>query len=157
MAHALTTRQQVIDTLDAHGVRGPELYLLDAVPLIELAWADEVVQPEERAMILSFVEHLLIKLRAEAGFDVISHAKALAFVDRLTTNRPSAIDVLVWRECLNLLLRQHPNGRARRAAILEGLDAVGGVAPSPVNQALAWDEREVECRLRLEFELRLDG
>lgn len=156
MGHALITRQQVLDTLNAHGIRGPEVYLLDVVPLVELAWADGVVQPQERALILSFVEHLLIKLRAEAGFDVISHTRALAFVDRLTTTRPGRLEFTVWLQCLKTLLRLQRDGRARHAAIIEGLNAVGGVAPSPQHPAVAWDEHEVDCLSRLEFALRLD-
>lgn len=156
MGYALTTRQQVLDTLTAHGIRGPEVYLLDAVPLIELAWADGTVHPAERSMILSFVEHLMIKLRAEAGFNVITHPQALAFVDRLTANRPGRLEFSVWLQCLKTLLRIQPDGRARHAAIIEGLNAVGGVAPSPANVGIAWDEQEVSCLSRLEFELRLD-
>jgi hypothetical protein len=156
MGHALITRQQVIDTLNAHGIRGPEVYLLDAIPLIELAWADGVVQLAERALILSFVEHLMVKVRAEAGFDVIAHAQALAFVDRLTTKRPTRLEFTVWLQCLKTLLRAQPQGRARHAAIMEALNAVGGVASSPRNPAITWDEHEVDCLSRLEFELRLD-
>lgn len=156
MGHVLTTRQQVIDTLHTHGIRGAELYLLDAVPLIELAWADGTVQPEERAMILSFVEHLMIKVRAEAGFNVITRGQALAFVDRLTTTRPSRLEFTIWLQCLKTLLRAQPHGRARHAAIIEGLNAVGGVASSPRHPSVAWDEHEVACLSRLEFELRLD-
>lgn len=156
MGQVLKTRQQVIDTLNAHGLRGPELYLLDAIPLLELAWADGAVQPEERAMILAFVENLMIKVRGEAGFDVINHEQALAFVDRLTATRPTRLEFAVWRECLKTLLREDPRGRARLAAIFEGLDAVGGVAPSPTNPAISWDEQEVDCRMRLEFELRVE-
>jgi hypothetical protein len=156
MGHAIVTRQHVIDTLNAHGVRGAELYLLDAVPLIELAWADGAVQPEERAMILSFIEHLMIKLRDEAGFNVVTHAQALAFVNRLTTHRPDRLQFSVWLQCLKALLRDLPSGRARMAAIFEGLQAVGGVAPSPDGGGFAWDEREVSCLSRLEFDLRLD-
>jgi len=156
MGHAIVTRQQVIDTLNAHGIRGAELYLLDAVPLIELAWADGTVQPEERALILSFIENLMVKLRDEAGFNVVTHAQALAFVDRLTAQRPERLQFSIWLQCLKALLRDRPLGRARLAAIMEGLQAVGGVAPSPEDERVAWDEREVSCLCRLEFDLRLD-
>ncbi|MBL8918762.1 MAG: hypothetical protein JNJ54_07895 [Myxococcaceae bacterium] len=156
MGSALISRQQLLDTLSAHGIRGPEVYLLDAVPLIELAWSDGVVQPQERVLILSFVEHLMVKLRAEAGFDVISHAQALAFVNRLTTTRPGRLEFTVWLQCLKTLLRAQPQGRARHAAIMEGLNAIGGVAPSPTNESVLWDENEVGCLSRLEFDLRLD-
>lgn len=156
MGQAIVTRQQVLDTLGAHGIRGAEVYLLDVVPLVELAWSDGVVQPEERAMILSFIENLMVKLRAEAGFNVVSHAQALAFVDRLTTTRPSRLDFSVWLQCLKAVLGLRADGRARLAAIMEGLQAVGGVARSPRDARVAWDEDEVVCFSRLEFALRLD-
>ncbi len=156
MGSALSTRQQVLDTLSAHGISGAEVYLLDAVPLIELAWADGEVHPAERAMILSFVEHLMVKLRAEAGYNVVTHAQALVFIDRLTTERPSRLDFSVWLQCLKTLRLSGKDRRARLDAIVEGMHAVGAVAPSPAYRTIDWDEREVLCFMRLESTLRHD-
>ncbi len=157
MAHALTQRQVTIDELHRHGIHGPEIYLLDAMPLIEMAWADGKIQPAERSMILAFVEHLLIKLQGEAGFAPVTTRQALEFVDRFTAEQPTLLQFKTWRDLLKKLRLVEGAGWATRArAIMEGVHSVGGVAESPVMPRVSWDEREVEAMWRIENSLLRD-
>ena len=154
MAHAMTKRQMTIDELHRLGIHGPEIYLLDAMPLIEMAWADGEVHRDERSTILALVEKLLLRVQGEAGFAPVTTRQALDFVDRFTSLPPTPMQFSAWREQLKQLHQAEVGSWQERAKlILEGVLSVGEVSSSPQLNSVAWDAREVEAMWRIENSL----
>ena len=82
------TRPEALERLERHGIQGPDVYLLDLVPLIEMMWADGLVQGPE----LNLFEHFLVghvaSINAMAGSNVISLDRAQRFAHRFLDSRP---------------------------------------------------------------------
>jgi hypothetical protein len=50
------TRSEVIEELRSYNIKGPEVYMIDIIPLIEMIWADGIVQKEEISLLYDFLE-----------------------------------------------------------------------------------------------------
>lgn len=148
------TRSEALSRLVARGVPGPMVYLLDALPLVEMAWADGVVQPAERAMILAFVNQHLALLEAHAGGPVVRRSDALEFINRYLAERPSAETFAELRELMMVVRLTGESDEARAVRILDWVSTVGGAAASPNEPKHAWDKDELLTLWRLEDELR---
>jgi hypothetical protein len=156
MASVVRTKHEALGELAKRGIMGNAVYLLDVLPLVEMAWADGVVQPGERAMILAFLDEHLRQMEERNGSQVVPRAEALRFVDRFLTERPPEEELRHLRE-LFVAVRLSEEGRAERTQrILDGAMAVGGVAGAPSNPARAWDERELDKLWELELALQRD-
>jgi hypothetical protein len=57
-------RQRAIDELEQHGIRGPNVYLIDIIPLIEMIWADGRVQEGELEILRTFCTRTSVALTA---------------------------------------------------------------------------------------------
>ncbi|MCU0698319.1 MAG: hypothetical protein MUC96_17590 [Myxococcaceae bacterium] len=147
------TRDEALAELARRGVRGPEVYLLDVLPLVEMAWSDGTVQDAERVIIEAFLDEHIGALHREAGVTVISRAEALRFVQRFLGSRPTAQEFRELRALLRVVRLSGPQREARAKQILEAVSNVGGIAPSPSEPRTHWDRAEVECMWELESEL----
>jgi hypothetical protein len=116
------SRHDVLSRLDALGIRGSDVRLLDTVPLIEMIWADGRVQAEERALLDEFLRRHVKNVNELAGAEVLTLDQARAFVARFLTERP---DPELMRTLREMLLAVGDDGlagapsRARRRAILD--------------------------------------
>ncbi|MDX2010368.1 MAG: hypothetical protein SFW67_09270 [Myxococcaceae bacterium] len=147
------SRDEALSELARRGVRGPAVYLLDVLPLIEMAWSDGTVQDAERVLIDAFLEEHIDALNREAGLVVVGRGHALAFVQRFLASRPTAQEFRELRALLRVLRLSGPQREVRVKQILEAVSNVGGIAPSPSEPRTHWDRAEVECMWELETEL----
>lgn len=116
------TRDEALAELARRGVRGPEVYLLDVLPLVEMAWSDGTVQDAERVLIEAFLDEHVGALHREAGVTVIGRAEALRFVQRVPQPAPRGAP---WSPGHGLL-------RCREAHFADstGLGSAGGLPKS---------------------------
>lgn len=100
---ALTmSRHDALERLALFGIRGQDVYFIDTIPLLEMIWADGVVQPEEVQLLESFLRAHVDNLNALAGHAVVTFDEARAFVQRFLERRPDP-------ELLGLLRRMLPD------------------------------------------------
>ncbi len=130
------------------------VYLLDALPLVEMAWADGEVQPAERAMIFSFVDQHLAQLEAHAQTTVVPRREALEFINRYLVVRPTSAEFTRLRELLMVVRLTGENAEAKAQRILDWASSVAGAAPSPTKPNQSWDKEELVTLWDLEQSLR---
>jgi hypothetical protein len=153
--HAFETLspEEALAELARRGVRGPDVWLLDVLPLVEMAWSDGTVQDAERVLIEAFLDEHVERVNREAGARLVTHALALAFVQRFLATRPTAQEFRELRALWHTLWRSSPWRDGRAKQILEAVSNVGGIAPSPSEPRTHWDRAEVECMWELESAL----
>jgi len=90
------TRQDAVRELERHGIRGAHTYLIDVLPLIEMMWADGIVQGVERDLLDKFLHEHIDNLNALVGYNAVHYEDGASFVERFLVERPSAemLDVL---------------------------------------------------------------
>ena len=154
MARTTITRAEALKRLARLGISGSDVYLLDVIPLFEMAWADGEVQPSERSMILAFLEDHLARLEAMRQGTLVTRLDALRFVDRFLDQKPPPGLLRELRDLLTVVRLTAPDGSHATQRILDGAMAVGGVAPSPHRPGADWDERELEVLWDIEDSLR---
>ena len=81
-------RDEALERLAAHGIAGTDVYLLDLLPLIEMMWADGLVQHAEQALFDAFVTEHVEAINALAGADILSTPQARQFASRFLRERP---------------------------------------------------------------------
>lgn len=81
-------RQRAIDDLEHHGIRGPHVYLIDIIPLIEMIWADGRVQEGELEILKDFLHKHVSRINRVAGYEVLTYEKARDFVVGFLRKRP---------------------------------------------------------------------
>lgn len=150
MATVQPTRSEALAALERRGLTGNLVYLLDVVPLIEMAWADGEVHPSERTLILSFLDQHLSALEHDASGPLVSRVEALRFVDRYLETRPSPEELQALRELMVVVRLPAEADLPQARRILEGALAVGGIATSPAQPNVSWDRREVMTLWSLE-------
>lgn len=151
-AEALT-KDEALAELARRGIIGPDVWLLDVLPLVEMAWSDGAIQPEERQLIAAFLEEHVEAVNREAGQAVASMASASAFVQRFLATRPTAQEFRELRMMLRVLRLAGPQREVRARRIVEAASNVGGVSPSPSDPRTPWDRAEVQCLWELEASL----
>lgn len=83
-------REEAVERLKAHGIRGAQIYLIDIIPLIEMIWADGHVQDSEVAILDSFVKEHVARINKMAGYEVLTMDAAKTFVERFLKERPNS-------------------------------------------------------------------
>jgi hypothetical protein len=83
-----TLRQRAIDELEQHGIRGPSVYLIDIIPLIEMIWADGRVQEGELEILKDFLHEHVSRINRVAGYQVLTYGTARDFVLGFLRERP---------------------------------------------------------------------
>ncbi len=81
-------RKDAADQLAELGVTGPEVFLLDTIPLIEMIWADGEAQPSELRLFEAFLEQHVRNVNELCGREVVTIEAARAFAQRFLRQRP---------------------------------------------------------------------
>jgi len=81
-------REHAIDDLEKYGIKNEEIYLIDIIPLIEMIWADGMVQKCEVDILLDYVKNSLNRIGKMAGHEFISKKQASDFIKRFLKDRP---------------------------------------------------------------------
>lgn len=156
MATTPMTTQAALEALAARGILGNAVFLLDVLPLVELAWSDGEVHGSERAMILAFLDEHLRSLDDAAQETVVPRAEALRFVEHYLAERPSEAEFAELRELLRAVRLVGSQGHRNARRILDGALAVGGVAGAPGNPNRPWDAQELAKLWELEAALQVE-
>jgi len=82
------TRQEAIKDLSMLGIKEPQIYLLDIIPLVEMMWADGELQQSELALLDGYVCKRVRQINEIAGYAVIDPQDAQAFARRFTMQKP---------------------------------------------------------------------
>ncbi|MFZ5440269.1 MAG: hypothetical protein ACOZQL_09690 [Myxococcota bacterium] len=142
-------RKLALERLRALGFQGPDVYFAELVPAVEMAWADGVVQPNEQAVLEAYAQTLVDALNEQAGANLFTLARALAWLSRLTRRRLSPHE-RGWALESVRLLSAGPQGTKLRKRVVEWCEAVAAVDGSPV-----WDARELFWLQRVRTALEL--
>lgn len=82
------TRPEAVERLERHGIDGTDVYLLDLIPLIEMMWADGLLQGPEQDLFDRFMLDHVEAINALAGTAVLSADQARRFASRFLAERP---------------------------------------------------------------------
>lgn len=127
------TKEQALRVLARLGFRGPDRYLAELIPAVEMAWADGSVQANEQAMLEAYTSALVDELNREAAVKAFSLRRGLALLRGLLSRRLEPYQRYAVLQALRALA-----GERARSRMVEWAQAVGAVAGSPV-----WDAREL--------------
>lgn len=135
----------------ALGFRGPEIYLAELIPAVEMAWADGEIQANELAILEAYCEALVESLNRQVGARLFNLGRALTRLKALTQRRLTPAQ----REVALLALRtlsEVTAGHETRKRIVQWSEAVAAVDGSPV-----WDTRELFWLQRIRRSLLQEG
>ena len=93
-------REQALEQLRRHGIDGAEVYLIDIIPLIEMTWADGMVQIDEILVLDEYLRRHLDHLNRLAGYEIITPDAAYAFLRRFLEYRPDPALLRTLRELI---------------------------------------------------------
>ena len=130
--------EEALKNLAKLGFKGRDIYLAELVPVVEMAWADGVIQPNERALLEAYCESLTERLNKQAGANFFQLGHTLKVLDRLTRRRLRPAERSAALAALNVWSGRGSGGAEMRRGMLEWAAAVAAVDGSPV-----WDEREL--------------
>ncbi len=118
------------------GLTPETIYLLPLVPLIDVMWADGVLQPSEISIFYECLTRHLADLYQQAdGEEPISVARAEKFVDGLLNTRPDPEKLHRLRDLSVQVLNLSPDARLRRSVLDSCLDlAAIAVTRYPYNR-----------------------
>ncbi len=83
-----SVREHVIEDLAKYNIKDEEIYLVDIIPLIEIIWADGMVQKCEVDILYDYVKNSLKRIGEMAGHEIISKNQAAKFINRFLKDRP---------------------------------------------------------------------
>ncbi len=75
--------------LKKYGLDGKYFYLLDVIPLIEVAWADGKIQNQEMKLLRMFIEKHIKNINSIVGENILTFNDGYDFLERFTKERPS--------------------------------------------------------------------
>ncbi|MBX7097192.1 MAG: hypothetical protein K1X89_05750 [Myxococcaceae bacterium] len=133
-----TEREAAKRALRALGLQGPDVYWAELIPVVETAWADGVVQPNERALLDAYVETVAAWLNACCQVPLFSVRQGRAVLERLLEARLPPHRRWAALRALRALTADTRAGLQTRARVLEWAEAVAAVDGRPV-----WDAREL--------------
>lgn len=131
-------KEQALHDLGDLGFKGRDVYLAELAPVVEMAWADGVIAPNEKAVLEAYCESLTERLNRQAGMQFFRLTRTLLVLERLTRRRLSPVQRLVALKALKAWSGNGLNGEEMRSGMLEWAEAVAAVDGSPV-----WDTREL--------------
>jgi hypothetical protein len=130
--------EKALRNLGTLGFKGRDVYFAELIPLVEMAWADGVIQPNEKALLEAYCESLTQRLNLLAGADFFKLSHALAVLNRLMRRRLNPSERLIALNSLKTWSGSRANGAEMRSEMLSWAAAVAAVDGSPV-----WDTREM--------------
>ncbi len=131
-------KEKALRDLADLGFKGRDVYLAELLPVVEMAWADGVIAPNERALLEAYGEALTDRLNRQAGAQFFGLARTLLVLDRLTERRLTPAQRLTALRALKAWSGSGSSGQEMRSGMLEWAEAVAAVDGSPV-----WDTREL--------------
>jgi len=75
----MTTRKQAIEDLSMFGIKEPQIYLVDIIPLVEMIWVDGEVQESKLAILDEYLHERVRQIGEMAGYAAIDFQGAQAF------------------------------------------------------------------------------
>ena len=144
------TRQEALEELGRYGIHGTQVYLIDLVPMIEMMWADELIQDIEIAILDHYVKHHVERINSAAEYPVLTANEARAFVTKFIKERPDPEYLHALRLLIVPIRLSSPDpeeNRAIREFILSGcLDiGSGAVTHYPYQLTERFDSAEKRC------------
>lgn len=130
--------KKALRDLEGLGFKGRDVYLAELIPVVEMAWADGVIQPNERALLEAFCETLTERLNRQAGAPLFHLKRTLVLLERLVARRLTPYERVTALRALKVWASQAFGGDGMRKGMLEWAEAVAAVSGSPV-----WDTREL--------------
>lgn len=130
--------ETALHDLASLGFKGRDVYLAELIPVVEMAWADGVIAPNERALLEVFCESLTERLNMQAGAAFFRLDHTLQVLDRLTQRRLTPAQRLTALKALKRWSGTGSSGDEMRSGMLRWAEAVAAVDGSPV-----WDTREL--------------
>jgi hypothetical protein len=116
------SRPDALERVAQHGIVGRDVYLLDLLPLIEMMWADGLVQAPERRLFDAFVIEHVEAINQLSGTPVLSVDQARGFAERFLGQRPDEALMAELRALIppvRLSSSDAAGNEARREAIIE--------------------------------------
>jgi len=116
------TREEAVERLEQFGISGPDVYLIDLIPLIEMMWADGRVQVPERELFARFTRDHVHSINELAGMELLTADRADRFAARFLERAP---DESLMTELRNLVpparlsSSDEAGNETRRRAIIE--------------------------------------
>src|SRR6185436_8771168 len=116
------TREEAVERLEQFGISGPDVYLIDLIPLIEMMWADGRLQEPEQELFARFTRAHVQSINELAGMDLLTADRADRFAARFLERRP---DDALMTELRNLVpparlsSSDEVGNEKRRRAIIE--------------------------------------
>lgn len=142
------TREDAERRLRQYGIDGPEVYLVDIVPLIEMMWADGSIQKAELSLFEKYLEKHVASVNERAGREVLTKYEAFKFASRFFESRP---DPGLLRELRALVGACSGHTAAHRKAVKSSLLAAcleiaqSSSSPHPYPDGTAFDPEERAC------------
>lgn len=130
--------EKALRDLEGLGFKGRDVYLAELIPVVEMAWADGIIQPNERALLEAFCEALTERLNLQAGAAFFSLSRTFFLLDHLMTRRLTPFERLAALRALKTWSGRSSSGEEMRKGMLDWAQAVAAVDGSPV-----WDTREL--------------
>ena len=82
------TRTEAIEALRCYAIEGADIYLIDLIPIIEMIWADGVVQEIETTILDEYIKRHVAHINGAAGYKVMTLQRARGFVQKYLKERP---------------------------------------------------------------------
>jgi hypothetical protein len=143
-------RPDALRELASHGIVGPDVYFIDVLPLIEMMWADGIVQSVERDLMQKFLHQHVDNLNALAGYQALAYDQGDAFVARFLAARPSGDVMAILRRLIppvRLSSSDAARNDAHRSAILRWCLDIGAscVTQYPYGDHDRFSTAEKQC------------
>ena len=131
-------REKAIHDLADLDFTGRDIYLAELIPVVEMAWADGVIAPNEQALLEAYCEALTDRLNQQGGAQFFRLARTFLVLDRLTQRRLSPAQRVTALKALKTWSGSGLRGDEMRSGMLDWAEAIAAVDGGPV-----WDIREL--------------
>jgi hypothetical protein len=84
----IISREEAVEELKRYDIEGPNIYLIDLIPLIEMIWADGIVQGGEIAVLYDYVDRHVAHINELAECELLTMEQAHYFINRFLDKRP---------------------------------------------------------------------
>ncbi len=128
------TRAEAVEELENYGIKGPFLYLIDIIPLIEMIWADGNAQDSEVEIFDKYLEKHVKWVNTQAGFQALTFSNAKAFADGFLKKRPSPDLLKTLRLLLSRIHNASENEEVKNSFKSSLLSACIDIAASSVTE-----------------------
>jgi len=108
-------REKAIEDLRRFGISGTQIYLIDLIPLIEIIWADGMVQAGELEILENYLQTHVDHINGVAGCRVLTLTDAKAFINRFLDQRPDPELLKCLRELVHPVRLSNSDAQTNRA------------------------------------------